>query len=262
METVTFERNGNLGVVTFANPPLNLVTFDLFERIEETLDEASLAPVRALLLRGTGPHFCAGADVSLFKGRSAQDARQRFSRALPRVISRLEELPIPVVAEVQGFCLAAGLEFALACDLIVAARSAQFAQVETHIGTSTLLGGIQRLTTLCGPARAREIVYTGDRYSAETFERWGIINFVVDNEKLPEQALAFAQKLANGPTAAHGCGKRLVRAALDGGVREADQLIPVIAAPLFETYDMQHGVDTLLEHGARNMVGKALFTGK
>jgi enoyl-CoA hydratase/carnithine racemase len=262
MESVIFERSDNLGIVTFANPPLNLVTFDLFERLEAMLDEVSLSPIRALLVRGGGAHFCAGANVGMFKGRSAQDARQKFSRALPRVINRLEELPFPTLAEVQGLCLAAGLEMAMACDLIIAGRSAQFAQVEVHIGTSTLLGGIERLVMLCGAARAREIVFSGDRYSAEHFERWGIINRVVDDAALAEAALAWGHKLANGPTSAHACSKRLVRAALDSGVRAADQLIPDIAAPLFETHDMQHGVDILLKHGSRDMLGKAVYTGK
>lgn len=260
-ETVTFEAEGALGIVTFANPPLNLVTFDLFDAFEAALDEASLSTVRALLIRGAGDRFCAGANVAMFKGRTARDARQKFSKALPRIINRLEELPIPVVAQVQGFCLAAGLEIALACDLILAARSAQFAQVEVHIGTSTLLGGIERLVGACGPYRAREIVFSGDRYDAETFERWGIVNRVSDDDTLAEKAHRYASRLAKGPTAAHAVSKRLVRSTLDDGVRAADRLILEIAAPLFETHDMQHGVDVLLEHGSRDMIGKAQFTG-
>ena len=80
------------------------------------------------------------------------------------------------MAAVQGLCLAAGLELALACDLIWAAASARFGQVEASIGTTTLLGGVQRLAERAGPSRAREIIYTADQYDAATFERWNIVN--------------------------------------------------------------------------------------
>ncbi|BAI94977.1 enoyl-CoA hydratase [Sphingobium sp. TA15] len=260
-EFCTFELDGNVGVLTFANAPLNLITFPLMDLFDEALNQAALSDMRALIVRSEGPHFCAGADVKMFLDRSEAYARHQFSRALPLIIQRLEELPVPVIAQVQGFCLAAGLEIAMACDIIVAGKSAEFAQVEVHIGASTFLGGIERLATLCGANRAREIVFGGDRYSAEQFERWNIVNRVVEDEQLAEKTMKYARRIASGPTRAHAVSKRLVRAALDDGVRGADRLIGDIAAPLFETKDMQHGVRVLLEHGSRNMIGKAKFEG-
>src|SRR5262249_14891110 len=151
----------------------------------------------------------------------------------------------------QGFCLAAGLELALACDLIVAGESAKFAQVEATIGTATLLGGAQRLAERVGSARAREIVFTADLYDAQTFERWHIVNRVVPDAQLAEESMGLARRLAAGPTLAHNVTKRLIRGYLDSGMPIADQLILDIAAPLFESEDMQSGVAILLEHGAR-----------
>src|SRR3546814_16819681 len=98
--------------------------------------------MRALIVRSEGPHFCAGADVKMFLDRSEAYARHQFSRALPLIIQRLEELPVPVIATVQGFCLAAGLEIAMACEIIVAGKRAEFAQVEVHIAARTAEGRV------------------------------------------------------------------------------------------------------------------------
>jgi enoyl-CoA hydratase/carnithine racemase len=120
--------------------------------------------------------------VSLFKGVDAAEARKRFTSHL-RMIADLEELPFSTVAAVQGLCTAAGLELVLACDLIWAASSASFGQAEALIGTTTLLGGVQRLTERAGPSRAREIIYSAAQYDAATFEQWNIVNKVVPDDE-------------------------------------------------------------------------------
>jgi enoyl-CoA hydratase/carnithine racemase len=158
--------------------------------------------------------------------------------------------------------MAAGLELALACDLIWAASSARFGQVEASIGTTTLLGGIQRLAERAGPARAREIIYGADQYDAASFERWNIVNRVVPDENLEPQTRAFAERLASGPTLAYAAGKKIVRAYLERGIRAADALVEEIAPALFETADMRAGVAALLEHGPREFRKKVVFHGR
>src|SRR6266568_7545730 len=106
---------------------------------------------------------------------------------------------VAVLTAVHGICYAAGLELALACDLIIAAEGTQLAQVEALIGATTFGGGVYRLSERCGPARAREITFGADTYSAEQFERWNIINRVVTGDELRESALKWAQSLAKGP---------------------------------------------------------------
>jgi enoyl-CoA hydratase/carnithine racemase len=260
MRKVRFEISGALGILTLANPPLNLFSGELIEDLRAGVSEAMRASIRALLVRAEGKVFSGGADVSVFKGRTAGEARARFTSHL-RLIADLEELPFPTLAAVQGLCLAAGLEIALACDLIWASVSARLGQVEASIGTTTLLGGIQRLAERAGPARAREIAYTADQYDAATFERWNIVNRVVADEAFESETRAFAQRLASGPTLAYTAGKRIVRAYLDGGVRTADALVHEIAPPLFETDDMRAGVAGILEHGARGFRDKVTFRG-
>jgi enoyl-CoA hydratase/carnithine racemase len=240
MNKIRFETSGSVGILSLANPPLNLFSDELIEDLRAAVNQAKQLSLRTLLVRADGKVFSGGADVVIFKGKTANDARERFTSHL-RTIADLEELPFPTIAAVQGACMAAGLELVLACDLIWAASSARFGQVEALIGTTTLLGGVQRLAERAGPSRAREIIYTADQYDAASFERWNIVNRVVPDEALESEARAFAERLANGATLAYAAGKRIVRAYLERGIRAADALIEEIAPALFETADMRAG---------------------
>jgi len=261
MGKVRFETSDTLGFLTLANPPLNLFDQELIEDLRAAMDQARLRPLRALLVRADGKNFSGGADVAIFKGKTAKEARALFTSHL-RTIADLEELPFPTIAAVQGACMAAGLELALACDLIWAATSARFGQVEASIGTTTLLGGVQRLAERAGPSRAREIIYTADQYDAVTFERWNIVNRVVPDENLEAETRAFVERLASGATLAYAAGKKFVRAYLERGIRAADALVDEMAPALFETADMRAGVDGLLEHGPRQFRNKVIFQGR
>ena len=261
MPKVHFEIKGPLGILTLANPPLNLISGEVIADLRAAVTELKEAPIRALLLRAEGKTFSAGADVSSFTGKSAKDARENFTAHL-RMIADIEELPYPTMAAVQGICVAGGMELVLACDLIWASASARFGQLEAGIGTTTLLGGVQRLAERAGPSRAREIIYTAEQYDAATFERWNIINRVVPDDVFEAATRTFAERLANGPTLAYAAGKRIVRAYLDGGVRTADKVVDEVAPPLFESHDMRAAVAALLEHGARSYRDKLVFQGR
>lgn len=258
---VRFEVSDSLGILTLANPPLNLLSEELIEDLRAAVSAVKQAPLRALLLRAEGKVFCAGADVSAFKGKTGSDARQRFTTHL-RMIADLEELPFPTLAAVQGMCVGGGLELVLACDLIWAAASARLGQLEATIATTTLLGGVQRLAERAGPARAREIIYTADAYDAATFERWNIVNRVLPDDALESETRAFAQRLASGPTLAYAAGKRMVRAYLEGGTRAADKVVDEVAPPLFQSEDMRAAVAALVQFGARNFRDKVVFQGR
>jgi len=168
------------------------------------------------------------------------------------MVTRLEGLNIPVVCAVQGLCLAAALELALRCDLILAADDAKFAQVEQHIGAATFLGGAYLLAERCGPARAREICFSGDFYDAVSFERWNIINRIVPRASLRAEAMAWAQRLADGPTMAHAATKRMVRAFLDHGVRAADEMLLDLSPPIFDSADFKAGVQAVVKLGSKS----------
>ncbi len=258
---VRFETSGALGILTLANPPLNLFSEELIQDLRDAVTAAQHTPLRALMIRADGTIFSGGADVRMFKGRTSAYARERVTSHL-RTIADLEELPCPTLAVVQGLCLAAGLELTLACDLIWAAASARFGQVEASIGTTTLLGGVQRLAERAGPSRAREIIYTAEQYDAPTFERWNIVNRIVPDEALEAETRAFATRLANGPTLAYATGKRIVRGYLDGGIRAADRVVDEVGPSLFDSEDMRAGVTALLDHGPRRFRDKVVFEGR
>lgn len=253
MSEIAFNRVGEVAVVTMANPPANTYTAELGDGLLAAVHKAADEGVRAMVLQADGALFCGGADVSMFKDRSAADARALFAEGF-ELVAALEDAPFPVIAAVHGACLAAGLELALACDLIVAAEGAEFSQTEAKIGAATFLGGVHRLAQRCGPARAKEIAFNADTYDAETFEQWNIINRVVPADELRAAALAWAQRLAAGPTAAHAVTKQLVQHTLAHGAREADSYLLDVATPLVETRDLQHAVNLLLTQGVRKFM--------
>jgi enoyl-CoA hydratase len=251
------EREGEVGALVIDDPPLNLFGRELTAELAEGLRELERDPPRALVIRAEGKVFTGGADVHVFDGLTPEAARG-FVRELLEVTHRLEDLPLPTIASVHGLCLTAGFELSLACDLIVAAESAQFGLVERVVGLTPLMGGTQRVAERAGPARARELVMSGELYDAATLERWNVVNRVVPDAELREATMRFAADLASGPTRAHAATKRMVRAALDHGARGADERTAEIGAPLFGTDDLQRAVRSFLEQGP----GTATFHGR
>ena len=249
------ERDGDLGVLVIDNPPLNLFDAEMVSDILAALDESE--GCRALLLRAEGSYFTGGVDVNVFHGLSEADAA-KLTQDLLRITHRLEELPFPTVACVHGLCLTAGLELALACDMIWASESARFGLVEAVIGLTPLMGGTQRIAERAGPARARELVMSGDLYEAATLERWNVVGRVLPDDDLEAAAREFVARLAAGPTLAHHATKRIVRAYLGDGVRGADAVTAEIGAPLFETEDLRRAVESFLAGGP----GRATVDGR
>ena len=255
--SVDYSREGAVGIVTIDSPPLNLFGAEVINDLIAALEEAEGDMIRALLVRAEGRVFTGGVDVHVFHGRSPEQAEAMF-RELIGIVHKLEAMPFPTLASVHALCLTAGFELALGCDLIWAAESARFGLVEIVVGLTPAMGGTQRLVERAGPARARELVMTGELYDAATLERWNVVNRVLPDRELADESMRFAERLANGPTKAHGATKAMVRAALDEGARGADARIGEIAAPLFGTEDLQAAVESFLAEGP----GKATFQGR
>lgn len=245
-----------MGVVVLDSPPLNLWTPEMQADLEAALDQAESDGVRALVLRAEGRAFTGGVDVHHFQGKTPDQADQIF-QGLVRVVQRLEDMPLPTLASVHALCLTWGLEVALGCDLIFASESAKFGLVEKLVGLTPAGGGTQRLAERAGPARARELVMSGELFDAATLERWNVVNRVLPDDRLAAETQAFAEELAAGPTLAHAATKRLVRAYLEEGARGADARIREIASSLFVTEDLQRAVDSFLADGP----GNATFEG-
>jgi enoyl-CoA hydratase len=250
------ERDGELGILTVCDPPLNLFGHALLADLVTALDRAAEADLRGLLVRAEGDVFSGGADVHIFEGLGPDGAAAM--RLTETVVHRLEALPYPTLGSVHGLCLTAGFELVLGCDMIWAAESARFGLVESVVGVTPLMGGTQRVAERAGPARARELVMTGSLYEAATLERWNVINRVLPDGELAERSLRFARRLAAGPTRAHAGTKRVVRAYLDHGMARADETVADVAANVAGTEDFRAGVSTFLAEGP----GKATFRGR
>ena len=255
--TVRLERDGALAVMTLDKPPLNLFDRALLDDLRAAVEDVATDRPRGLLVRAEGRAVSGGVDVHLFDGLSVEDAA-RLWRELLELIHTVEELPLPTVFAAHALCLTAAFELSLACDLLLAAESARFGLVETVVGLTPAMGGTQRLADRAGPARARELVMTGELYEAATLERWGVVNRVLPDEGFADAALTFARGLAEGPTRAHAATKAIVRAQVEDGVRAADERVPELAGDLFATADLKGAVRSFLERGP----GHATYTGR
>jgi enoyl-CoA hydratase/carnithine racemase len=255
MTPVRTERAGGLAIVTLDAPPLNLFDDALIDGLEAGVRE--LEDARALLIRAEGSVVSAGVDVHLFDGLSEHAAAALFHRLLD-VTRRVEALPFPVVFAAHGLCLTAAFELALASDVILAAESARFGLVEAVIGITPAMGGTQRLAERAGSGRARELVMTGELYAAAELERWNVVNRVLPDDGFADAALAFAERLAHGPTRAHATTKQIVRAYVSSGVKGADSITAEAVGELWATEDTRGAIRSFLEHGP----GRASFRGR
>jgi enoyl-CoA hydratase/carnithine racemase len=263
------ERNGDVAVVVLENPPLNLFdgpTFDALESVAAELvtltDPARPDRARAVLVEARGKVVSAGVDVTYFRDiaegpEPAQRGAELWARLL-KVAQTIEDLPVPTVFAAHGLTLTAAFELALACDILLAAEKASFGLVEIVVGLTPSMGGPQRLAERAGPARARELVFTGERYPAAVLERWNVVNRVLPDEGFAAAAREYAHRVAAGPTVAHAATKQLVAASIRNGARAADALVPEVSGPLFATEDLRGAIASFLSEGP----GKAAYSGR
>jgi enoyl-CoA hydratase len=251
------EQDGPLAVLTIEKPPLNLFDAEVDAGLHAAVEQLCDSPPRGLLLRAEGRVWTGGVDVHLFQDLTPETGAQMWERQFG-LIHRLEELPCPTVFAAHALCLTWGLEIALACDLLVAAESAQFGLVETRVGLTPSMGGPQRMAERAGPARARHFVMTGGLFDAATLESWGVVTRVYPDAEFEERSRTFAMRLAEGPTRAHAATKNIIRAQKEGGARAADEIVPAEAGALFATEDLQNAVRSFLEDGP----GKATYEGR
>jgi 2-(1,2-epoxy-1,2-dihydrophenyl)acetyl-CoA isomerase len=190
---------------------LNAFNAEMHERLREALDKAKGPEVRAVLLTGAGRAFCSGQDLSertVAPGAAPNDLSVTIGAWYNPLVRRLRELPKPVVCAVNGVAAGAGANIALACDLVIAARSASFVQAFSRIGLLPDSGGTWFLPRLVGSARAMGLALLGEKLSAEDAAAWGLIWQVVDDDALASRAMQIAQQLAAGPTRGFGLIKK------------------------------------------------------
>lgn len=254
-KTVELSFEDNVAIVSLAKPPHNLLDDPMLDDLVAAFDEGATKGARAMILRSSQRHFCAGAELTSFEDGSTKMHldEEYFARSM----RALETVPIPVIAAVNGGALGGGLEIALCCDLIVAADTAFLGQVEVTVGLIPLLGGTQRLTQRCGTARAKEIAMFGRRHDPVAMERWGVINLVVPEAELFNAALSWAKQLAAGPTVAISAIKRQAYLAGRGGIEKADAVQVSLNQEIWAAEDRTRGYEAFFKTGP----GSAIYEG-
>ena len=257
-ENLSFEQDDAIGILTVNRPKslnaLNPATLAELAACLETVraDDG----VRCLILTGAGERaFVAGADIAAMVSMSPLEGK-KFAALGLGVARGLEELPIPVIAAVNGFALGGGIELALACDLIVAADTAKFGQPEINLGVIPGFGGTQRLARRIGLPLARELIYTGDMIDAETALRHGLVNRVVPVAACLDEAKTLARTLAGKPPVAIRQAKAAINAGSDMDLQNGCRFETEAFALSFSTADKAEGMSAFLEKRAPKFTGK------
>lgn len=256
-EFVRLEVEAGVATIRIDRAPVNALNIQVQEELREVSGEcARRDDIRAVILWGGAKVFVAGADVKEFHQMSAQDM-QRRAGALSSALDSVAQLPQPVIAAVTGYALGGGCELALTADFRISADNAKWGQPEMLLGVIPGAGGTQRLARLIGPAKAKDLIYTGRFVSAAEAHELGLVDAVVSADEVYPSAQAMAAKFARGPALA----LRAAKAAIDGGLgmdlASGLKLESHLFASLFATEDKQRGMASFIESGP----GKAEFVG-
>jgi 2-(1,2-epoxy-1,2-dihydrophenyl)acetyl-CoA isomerase len=250
-ETILFEIADGAARLTLNRPDrLNSFTVRMHQEVADALGRVESEGARALLLTGAGRGFCAGQDLSdraVAPGGEPVDLGDSVERFYNPLVRKLATLPIPVVCAVNGVAAGAGANIALACDIVLAARSAKFIESFANIGLIPDSGGTWVLPRLAGQARALGMALTGQLIGAEQAEAWGLIWKCVDDEALTAEADALVRRFASGPTKGLAETKRLIRSTWSRTLDQELDLQRDAMRMLGKSADYQEGVAAFME---------------
>ena len=248
---VLLETRGGVGHVILNRPEaLNAIDMPLARALAAAVEGlAGDARVRAVLIRGTGRHFCVGGDVKWFAalGDGLAEGLDGILAVLNPCLVRLHGLPVPVVTAVHGLAAGAGVGLALAGDMAVAGESCRLLSSYTGIGLSPDVGAARAMARRAGPARAKEFFFRNRALDAAGCLAWGVVNAVVPDDRLAEEAEALAVELAHGPTRALGLTKRLVDRAPTRDIEDQLAVEREYMARCGRSHDGREGVAAFLE---------------
>jgi 2-(1,2-epoxy-1,2-dihydrophenyl)acetyl-CoA isomerase len=252
-EKTIVERDGGLVVVTFNRPhKKNALNSTNWHDLDEVLGEVENDPGdRALVLTGAGGNFSSGADLTGgdalgLTGHGLQPIVHEM-RAVGRIIARLQRLPKPTIAAVDGYAVGVALGLVLACDLVIASTEARFTEVFVKRGLALDGGASWTLPRQIGLRRAKQMAYFGDPVDAATALEWGLVNEVVPADALHETAVAWGQRLATGPTTALSLIKRMLDASGTGSFEDAVENEARAQHITYTTADMAEGITAFME---------------
>ncbi len=240
-------RRDEFAVATLNRPEaLNALNAEMIDAIERSIDAAANSDARALLFVGAGGKaFCAGADIKGLLGRSVVESK-RFAERGQRVFAKLDTLPIPSVAIINGYAFGGGLELALACTFRIATANAKMGLPEIKLGTIPGYGGTQRLPRVIGEARALEMIMTGRTVAADEAERMGLVSRIVEGDAV-ESGMAFARTFSKFSLPVLAIAREAVMRAGDTPINEGLKIEADLNALSFQTEDVKEGMTAFIE---------------
>ncbi|WP_435093243.1 3-hydroxyacyl-CoA dehydrogenase NAD-binding domain-containing protein [Halorubrum sp. N11] len=258
-DTLNVAVEDRIGHIEIDRPHrMNTISGELLDELSDAIDRLDADDdVRALLLSGAGDRaFSAGADVqSMAAGGTDPINAVELSRQGQQTFGKLEESDKPVVAAIDGYCFGGAMELATAVDLRIASERSEFGQTEIDLGLMPGWGGTQRLARIVGEGRAKEIIFTADRYEAETLEGYGFVNEVVSGDEIDDRAWELAESLAAGPPIAQKYTKRAIHAGRTDG--EAGLEVEAMGfGHVMNTDDLMEGVTAFMGDGEPEFEGK------
>lgn len=254
---ITGEEN-HVGIITLNRPKalnaMNTETINEFRELIEEIDQDT--NIRCLILTGAGRAFCAGGDINEESTTTVISGYQ-FSRNCAALLHRIEHFRTPVIGAINGYALGGGLEFALACDFRIISKTASVGFPEINLAVIPGWGGTQRLPRLISPSKAKELMYLGDKISAEEAYRIGIADEIAEPEELMDTALAMAEKISSKAPIAMKYLKQSVTDGLQCDLDRGLQIEAALFAGLYGTEDQKEAMTAFLEkRPARPPVGK------
>jgi 2-(1,2-epoxy-1,2-dihydrophenyl)acetyl-CoA isomerase len=256
-ETILFAAEAGIARLTLNRPErLNSFTVQMHDEVADALGR--LEGARVLILTGAGRGFCAGQDLGdrAVAPGEAVDLGESVEKRYNPLVRTLTRLPMPVIARVNGVAAGAGANIALACDVVIAARSAKFIQSFAAIGLIPDSGGTWVLPRLIGQARALGLALTGEPLPAEMAEQWGLIWKAVDDDKLDEEVEALAQRFSSGPTRGLARIKKMIRESWGHSLDEELDLQRDAMRELGFSDDYREGVAAFMAKRKPNFTGK------
>ncbi len=257
-EFVTLETADGIGTIRLNRPPVNALNDQLISELADAARAvAGSDEVRAVIIYGGEKVFAAGADINDM-AEAGYPAIAIRAGQLQETMGLIAGIGKPVVAAITGYALGGGLELALAADFRVAGEGARVGQPEILLGVIPGAGGTQRLPRLVGPARAKDIVFSGRMVKAAEAHAIGLVDRVVPDDSVYQAALDMVQRYAAGPALALRAAKQAIDHGLDVDLATGLEIERVQFAALFGTEDQRAGMRSFLDHGP----GKATFTGR
>lgn len=249
LKNLIYEKKGFVGIVKFNRPKqLNAIDSDTVMEIIDLFDVMGRDDdIRCVVLTGEGERaFSAGGDIQEEAEKTLLTAYD-FIRLGTEALASVENFRAPVIAAINGYCLGGGTEFALCCDMRIAADNAKLGSPEITLGLLPGWGGSQRLPRLIGMSKAKEFMFTGDKYKAQQALEMGLVDKVVPAADLLEEACALAEKIASRPPMAVQYIKTLVNDGMQCDLQRALKMEGAMAAHLFETQDNKEACAAFLE---------------